>query len=153
VAATAEVILTNGASLSQGRARYRAFRDAAESRGRPASGLRILADLTIILDRSAGAAERRAAELDALCPSADPPARFVGTPEQLVELFAVWQAEGACEGFNLKPAVLPDDLDLLVEVALPLAQRRGLARPDYAGATLREHFGLPRPRSQYEQAS
>ena len=66
-----------------------------------------------------------------------------------VELFADWQQQSACDGFNLLPAVLPDDVDLLTDAAIPLAQRRGLLRLDYAGTTLREHFLLGRPRSQY----
>ena len=38
---------------------------------------------------------------------------------------------------------------MLIDAAIPLAQRRGLFRLDYAGTTLREHFLLRRPRSQY----
>ena len=44
---------------------------------------------------------------------------------------------------------LTDDIDLLIEVTIPLAQRAGLVRTDYTGTTLREHFGLHRPRSQF----
>jgi alkanesulfonate monooxygenase SsuD/methylene tetrahydromethanopterin reductase-like flavin-dependent oxidoreductase (luciferase family) len=155
VAAAAEIVLTDAGTLEQARILYRAFEHAAATAGRPPGALRILADVTIILSDSEGAANRRAAELDAITSPADSASglRFVGTPEQLVDLFALWGAEGACDGFNLKPAVLPDDLDLLVDAAIPEAQRRGLARRDYVGSTLRDYLGLARPRSQYEQAS
>jgi hypothetical protein len=49
----------------------------------------------------------------------------------------------------LLQAVLPHDLDLLVDAVLPLLQRHGAFRSEYAGNTLREHLGLSRPRSQY----
>jgi len=47
------------------------------------------------------------------------------------------------------PAVLPTDLDRLVDAIIPRLQRLGLFRNDYAGSTLREHLGLARPHSQY----
>jgi alkanesulfonate monooxygenase SsuD/methylene tetrahydromethanopterin reductase-like flavin-dependent oxidoreductase (luciferase family) len=73
--------------------------------------------------------------------------RFVGTPAQLVDLFAAWA--GMCDGFNILPAVLPDDLALFVDAVVPLARARGLVPAGYAGTTLRAHLGLPRPRSRY----
>jgi hypothetical protein len=47
------------------------------------------------------------------------------------------------------PAVLPSGLELFAEHVVPLLQRRGLMRREYAGTTLREHYGLPRPVSRY----
>ena len=44
---------------------------------------------------------------------------------------------------------LPDGLAAVVEHTLPILRRRGLFRADYEGTTLREHLGLPRPRSRY----
>jgi hypothetical protein len=32
---------------------------------------------------------------------------------------------------------------------VPILRQRGLIRPEYEGMTLREHYGLPRPASQY----
>ena len=148
-AANADVILSSCESLTQACARSRELRALATAKGRSDDDLRILATIGAVLGATDSAAQRRAAELDAMLPPAVG-LRFVGTPEGLVELFARWQQERACDGFNLLPAVLPDDLDLLVEAVVPLAQRRGLFRTDYAGTTLREHFGLKRPPSQYE---
>jgi hypothetical protein len=41
--------------------------------------------------------------------------------------------------------VLPASLEQFVEHVVPLLQRRGLFRTEYAGRTLREHYGIPRP--------
>jgi hypothetical protein len=36
---------------------------------------------------------------------------------------------------------------------IPLLQRRGLFRTEYTGKTLRAHYGLPRPKSAFSEAS
>jgi hypothetical protein len=56
------------------------------------------------------------------------------------------------DGLNVMPAVLPAGLAAFVEHVIPILQRRGLFRTEYAGATLREHYGLPRPDSQFAAA-
>ena len=68
-----------------------------------------------------------------------------GTPEQIADLIADWFDDGAADGFNLMPPVLPSMLDTFVAEVIPLLQRRGLFRTAYAGETLRDHFGLDRP--------
>jgi hypothetical protein len=70
---------------------------------------------------------------------------FVGTPAALAELMADWFAKGACDGFNLLPAVMAQDLPAFTAGAVPLLRAKGLVRTAYDGATLREHLGLPRP--------
>jgi alkanesulfonate monooxygenase SsuD/methylene tetrahydromethanopterin reductase-like flavin-dependent oxidoreductase (luciferase family) len=149
VATTADAIITSCPSLSQASARYRELQALASARSQRLDALRVLANVSVTLGETETAAQRRAAELDAMSPSGSGGIRFVGTPEQLVELFLTFQQERACDGFNLLPAVLPDDLNLLVDAAIPLAQRRGLFRTEYVGKTLREHLALSRPRSQY----
>jgi N-acetyl-S-(2-succino)cysteine monooxygenase len=70
---------------------------------------------------------------------------FTGTPEQLAELMIDWFEAGACDGFTLMANVLPDELERFVDHVVPILQRRGVARSEYLGTTLRDHFGLPRP--------
>lgn len=41
------------------------------------------------------------------------------------------------------PAVLPNQLELFVELVVPELQRRGLFRSEYHYSTLRENLGLP----------
>jgi FMN-dependent oxidoreductase (nitrilotriacetate monooxygenase family) len=70
---------------------------------------------------------------------------FVGTPEQLAALMEDWYEAGACDGFTLMPHLLPDELSTFVQEVAPILRRRGLRTGEYAGRTLRDHFGLPRP--------
>ena len=49
------------------------------------------------------------------------------------------------DGFNLMPDVLPSGLEVFVDSVVPILQKRGLIRRDYAGTTLRSHLGLPHP--------
>lgn len=68
-----------------------------------------------------------------------------GTPEQIADLIQDWFEDGAADGFNLMPPVLPAMLDVFIEHVVPILQRRGLFRTEYAAATLRGHYGLRRP--------
>lgn len=70
---------------------------------------------------------------------------FTGTPEGLAQLMTDWWVAGGCDGFTIMPNVLPGQLDAFVDQVVPILQRQGLARTQYAGTTLREHVGLPRP--------
>jgi FMN-dependent oxidoreductase (nitrilotriacetate monooxygenase family) len=65
-----------------------------------------------------------------------------GTPEQIADLIEDWFKDGAADGFNIMPPLLPNQLDVFSATVIPLLQRRGLFRTDYAGATLRAHYGL-----------
>lgn len=71
-----------------------------------------------------------------------------GTPEQIADLIEDWFSDGAADGFNVMPPVLPSMLDVFVAEVIPLLQKRGLFRTAYEGSTLREHFGLARPASR-----
>ncbi|MCA9579164.1 MAG: LLM class flavin-dependent oxidoreductase, partial [Myxococcales bacterium] len=70
---------------------------------------------------------------------------FAGTPEQLVAMMEDWLTDGAADGFNLMPPVLPWMLDVFVAEVIPRLQARGLFRREYQGHTLRDHLGLRRP--------
>jgi alkanesulfonate monooxygenase SsuD/methylene tetrahydromethanopterin reductase-like flavin-dependent oxidoreductase (luciferase family) len=68
-----------------------------------------------------------------------------GSPEQIADLMEDWFRDGAADGFNLMPPVLPAMLEIFVAEVVPLLQRRGLFRTEYTGDTLRALYGLPRP--------
>jgi FMN-dependent oxidoreductase (nitrilotriacetate monooxygenase family) len=74
---------------------------------------------------------------------------IVGTPEQIADDIEAWFKAGAADGFNLMPDVLPSGLEVFVDSVVPILQKRGLFRHDYAGTTLRSHFGLPHPPSRF----
>jgi alkanesulfonate monooxygenase SsuD/methylene tetrahydromethanopterin reductase-like flavin-dependent oxidoreductase (luciferase family) len=75
-----------------------------------------------------------------------------GTPEQIADLMEDWFNDGAADGFNIMPPLLPLQLDVFSREVIPILQRRGLFRTEYEGATLREHYGLARPKSALEPA-
>ncbi|OWT68156.1 MULTISPECIES: LLM class flavin-dependent oxidoreductase [unclassified Achromobacter] len=70
---------------------------------------------------------------------------IVGTPEQIADDIEHWFREGAADGFNLMPDVLPDGLQSFVDGVVPILQKRGIFRTEYRGTTLRDHMGLARP--------
>jgi FMN-dependent oxidoreductase (nitrilotriacetate monooxygenase family) len=75
---------------------------------------------------------------------------MAGTPEQVADLIEDWFSDGAADGFNIMPPLLPAQLEVFSREVIPLLQRRGLFRTEYAGVTLREHYGLPRPASVFD---
>ncbi len=70
---------------------------------------------------------------------------FAGTPEQVADLMQEWIDDGAADGFNLMPPVLPHMLDVFIAEVIPILQKRGLFRTEYEGPTLRDQLGLARP--------
>ena len=78
---------------------------------------------------------------------------IVGTPEAIADDIEKWFRAGAADGFNLMPDVLPSGLEVFVDEVVPILRRRGIFRQDYAGRTLRDHFGLSRPTNPYAIAA
>jgi FMN-dependent oxidoreductase (nitrilotriacetate monooxygenase family) len=76
-----------------------------------------------------------------------------GTPEQIADLIEDWFTDGAADGFNIMPPLLPAMLDIFSTEVIPLLQRRGLFRTAYLGETLREHYGLAWPKSGFTEAA
>jgi FMN-dependent oxidoreductase (nitrilotriacetate monooxygenase family) len=70
---------------------------------------------------------------------------FAGTPEQVADLIEDWFTDGAADGFNIMPPLLPAMLQTFVDEVIPIFQKRGLFRTEYEGETLRDHYGLVRP--------
>ena len=73
----------------------------------------------------------------------------VGTPVQIADLIEQWFRSGAADGFNVMPPAFPDGFEVFLDEVLPILRQRGLFRSEYAGSTLREHYGLTRPESRY----
>lgn len=74
---------------------------------------------------------------------------IAGTPEEVADNIQTWFENGAADGFNVMPPWLTGGFDVFVEHVVPILRKRGLFREDYTGATLRDHYGLPRPDSLY----
>lgn len=73
----------------------------------------------------------------------------VGTPEQVADAVQLWFENGAADGFNVMPPILPTGLIDFVDQVVPILQQRSLFRSEYEGKTLRENLGLPRPENSF----
>ena len=70
---------------------------------------------------------------------------IVGGPKEVADVLEQQFAERGCDGFVLAATHVPGGYVDFVEHVVPELQRRGLYHKDYAGPTLRENLGLPRP--------
>lgn len=70
---------------------------------------------------------------------------FCGTPASVADQMEEWFTAPACDGFVLAATHMPGAYEDVVRLLVPELQRRGLFQTDYAGSTLRENLGLPRP--------
>ncbi len=76
--------------------------------------------------------------------------QVVGAPEQIADTIEHWFNERAADGFNLSGDYFPSGLELFVDHVVPELRKRGIFRHEYAGTTLRDHLGLSRRASQYQ---
>jgi FMN-dependent oxidoreductase (nitrilotriacetate monooxygenase family) len=67
--------------------------------------------------------------------------RITGTPERIADALEEWFTNGAADGFNIMCDTYPDGLEQFVDHVVPILQRRGLFRREYAATTLRGHYG------------
>ena len=80
-----------------------------------------------------GQAARRFATSE-LCP------QIVGTAEMVADTLTDLFQDGACDGFVLTPTTFPGMYEQFCRSVVPLLQRRGVFRTEYAGTTLRDHL-------------
>ena len=78
--------------------------------------------------------------------------QFIGTAEQVADTMQDWFESGACDGFMLSGAVLPQGFNDFVDQVLPILKERGLFRKEYESDTLRGNLGLPVPENRYTTA-
>ncbi|TXL89981.1 NtaA/DmoA family FMN-dependent monooxygenase [Streptomyces sp. IB2014 016-6] len=77
---------------------------------------------------------------------------FVGAPETVAATIEEWFDAGTFDGINLAFRT-DDDLDLFVDGVVPILQKRGLFRTEYAADTLRGNLGLPVPANRHTPES
>lgn len=105
----------------------------------------VFAEVEVVLDADAPAADRLAALDEAAAWPETGRLRHVGSPEALVGLLR--ELSASVDGVRLHPAVLAVDLPVLTERVLPaLAGQRPVPR---TGDTLRDTLGLPRPANRF----
>jgi alkanesulfonate monooxygenase SsuD/methylene tetrahydromethanopterin reductase-like flavin-dependent oxidoreductase (luciferase family) len=147
-ARAADVVFTTPQSTTEIPAILGEVRAAQHAVGRSGLPLKVLADLVVIVDGDASVAHERRRRLEAVNPLRSDAAVPAGTPSALADLLESWADQGL-DGFRLRPAVLPTDLDAIVDGLVPELQRRGLFRTAYEPGTLRERFGLGHTESRY----
>lgn len=83
--------------------------------------------------------------------------RIVGTPEQIADRLAEWQAAGV-DGINVMNWVLPGSFEEFVDELVPVLQDRGLTQREYRPGTLRtklsghDHLPASHPGRAYRGA-
>jgi alkanesulfonate monooxygenase SsuD/methylene tetrahydromethanopterin reductase-like flavin-dependent oxidoreductase (luciferase family) len=131
--------------------------DAAQATvGRTGPPLRVFADVLVHLDAADGTGADRKARLDELdgAEHTSDAVTFTGSAARLADLVVdLWSAGVA--GVRLRPAVLPLDLDSIVDHLVPELRRLGVYRSSYRTGhddTLRGRLGLERPKNRYAEA-
>ncbi|GIJ58579.1 LLM class flavin-dependent oxidoreductase [Virgisporangium aurantiacum] len=128
--------------------------DAAQRAvGRTGPPLRVFADVLVHLDAADGTGADRRARLDELdgAEHRSDAATFTGSAEQLADLLVDYWSAGVT-GVRLRPAVLPLDLDSIVDFLVPELRRLGVYRAGDNGYTLRGRLGLEKPKNRYAEA-
>jgi len=69
----------------------------------------------------------------------------VGGPKEIADAMEEIFVSRGCDGFVVAATHVPGAYADFVRYVVPELQRRGLYHQDYAGRTLRENLGLPRP--------
>jgi FMN-dependent oxidoreductase (nitrilotriacetate monooxygenase family) len=69
---------------------------------------------------------------------------FIGTPEQVADQMEEWYGT-CCDGFVIAATSVPGTYEDFGRLVVPVLQRRGLVKRDYAGSTLRSNLGLCAP--------
>lgn len=152
-ARSADVVFITPHSVAEVSSIVAEVRDAERRVGRAGVPLHIYAELVVLLDADdavAAATKDRLDQLDGAPMRSD--AEVLATdPASLADLLARWQLEGL-DGFRLRPARLPADLDAIAQQLVPILRDRGLRPGGYESGTLRERLGLERPASRYATA-
>ncbi len=71
---------------------------------------------------------------------------IVGSAEQVADALQAWVAETDVDGFNLSRTVMPECLDAVVDLVIPVLQERGAYKRGYEAGTLREKLFGAGPR-------
>ena len=129
------------------------IRAAQAETGRADERLLIFGEFVVFLDENPAEAIERKERLDeaAGAPYRSDAPVFAGSPGALADQLEAW-AEAGLDGFRLRPAAVPHDLDAITRQLVPQLQARGLFRREYEADTLRGLLGFERPANRYAAA-
>jgi alkanesulfonate monooxygenase SsuD/methylene tetrahydromethanopterin reductase-like flavin-dependent oxidoreductase (luciferase family) len=88
-----------------------------------------------------GALTRRKLESQFILGSRQPP--ILGSAEQVADALIAWADEADVDGFNLSRTVIPECLEDVAALVVPLLQEKGRFKRAYAEGTLREKLFGP----------
>lgn len=91
-------------------------------------------------------------QLGARCAGARGKNSIHGSPKKVADYMEEWFTNSACDGFCVLPPYMPGQHTDFCNMVVPELQKRGIFRKEYAGPTLRENLGIPRPESRYAKA-
>jgi len=129
------------------------IRAAQAEAGRAEERLLIFGEFVVFLDENPAAAIERKERLDEAAGEpyrSDAPV-FAGSPGALADQLEAW-AEAGLDGFRLRPATVPHDLEAITAGLVPQLQDRKLFRREYEADTLRGLLGFERPANRYATA-
>ena len=129
------------------------IRAAQAEAGRADERLLIFGEFVVFLDENPAEAIERKERLDeaAGAPYRSDAPVFAGSPGALADQLEAWAGAGL-DGFRLRPAAVPHDLDAVTRQLVPQLQARGLFRREYEADTLRGLLGFERPANRYAAA-
>lgn len=143
----ADLVLASGGGWHAREAREDIRRRAAAN-GRDPDELVVLAVLPSVLVADTYAeAEAQLREFTALLHPAERQQHGIlaGTADDFANLIEDWLDGGVADGFAVGFPYLQGPVAAFTRLVVPELQRRGRFRTAYAGRTLRENLGLPRP--------
>jgi len=142
-ARNAEAVLTRSPSPAAAGRDTADIRSRAARHGRLPEDIKFFQGLQVVTGGTEAEARRNAAELDErtaeaaqLSPYTAAGGRIVGTPEQIADELASWQAAGV-DGISLVNAGNLRPYEEFVDQVAPVLQERGLMQREYAEGSLR----------------
>lgn len=153
VATSADVGFVTPHDVHEAAAIVAEIRGEQAAAGRAHETVHVFADLVVLLDDTVEGAVARQNRLDELAgaPYESDALIFAGTAAGLADLLVEWQGAGL-NGFRLRPATIPHDLDQITTALVPELQARGVFRTAYDASTLRGLLGLPVAPNRYAAA-
>lgn len=148
----ADLVLSSGGGWRAREARADIRRRAAAN-GRDPDALIVLAVLPAVLVADTRAeAEAQLRKFTALLHPSERQQHGVlaGTADDIADLMEDWLDGDAADGFAVGFPYLQGPAAAFTRLVVPELQRRGRFRTAYAGTTLRENLGLPRPPARRE---
>ena len=130
------------------------IRAAQAEAGRAEERLLIFGEFVVFLDENPAVAIERKERLDEEAgePYVSDAPVFAGSPGSLADQLAEW-ARAGLDGFRLRPATVPHDLEAITSGLVPQLQDRHLFRREYEADTLRGLLGFERPANRYVTAT